>query len=61
MNGIIVIVCGVALLVEGYLFNQKEQELRDKIAELQDNPTEAQCVHAMNVCVAKYIFKESGL
>ena len=57
MKTLIIIVCGVALLVEGYLFNQRERELRDKIAELQDNPTEAQCVHAIQVCVSKYLGK----
>ena len=57
MKTVIILVCGVALLAEGYLFNQKEQELRDKIAELQDNPTEAQCVHGLEVCVSKYLGK----
>ena len=57
MKTIIILVCGVALLAEGYLFNQKEQALRDKIAELQDSPTEAQCVHAIEICVSKYLGK----
>lgn len=55
MHTLISIIAAVALLTEGYLFKQREKELLDKIAELQDSPTEAQCVHAIEVCVSKYL------
>lgn len=58
MHTLISIIGAVALLTEGYLFNQREKELLDKIAKLQssiDNPSEEQCVSTVNVCMTKYL------